>query len=702
MSDANPTHLTIEGMHCSSCASAVEKTLTQLGLSDVAVDFSTSQASFRGARPLDEIKDAVAKAGFRVIDSDAELRTGLSSVEGKFLFCLIFTLPLSAHMVLDWAPLHHSWIQLALCLPVFLVGLHYFGRSAWNSLRAGTANMDVLIILGVIAAFVYSLSGTLLVLGHNYLFYETAATIVTIVLLGNVLEKRSVKKTSSAIQELSRLQVTPAKKVFQEGGITKTLEISSTDIAPGDLLLVNTGDRVPADGSVEWGEGSVDESMISGESLPVEKLLGSTLIGGTIVVQGSFKLRASAVGERTVLANIVRLVRDALVRRPSIQRIGDRVSAVFVPIVFCIALGTLLASLAMGVSTPESLLRSIAVLVVACPCAMGLATPTAVMVGLGKAARHGILVKGGDTLEQCAEIKKVIFDKTGTLSTGEFKVQTIDVFARDVAFVKSALLALEQHSSHPIAKSLVRELQGCAPMQLRDVQEIRGLGMSGLLPDGTQLRVGSKLILPPASDTTYDIYLFEDETLLAGIRMGDEIKPYAQSVISALRERGVDIVLLSGDRKEKCEHVARALGIKEVYSEQQPEDKLRIIEDIERRQAAAFVGDGINDAPSLSRARIGISLSTATQAAIHSAQVVLLSSDLKQLPAVFDISRKTLSTIRQNLFWAFFYNVLMIPLAAAGYLTPTLAAFSMAFSDVVVIANSLRLRAKRFGELKIR
>ncbi|MBN8548277.1 MAG: cadmium-translocating P-type ATPase [Deltaproteobacteria bacterium] len=702
MSDHSPTYLTIEGMHCSACALALEKTLTQLGLDDVAVDFSTSQASFRKGsqdRSIDEIKSAVEKAGYRVVNEDDASRFSLwSSLELKFAVCLLFTLPLSAHMFSNWQPLHHPWIQLVLCLPVFLVGLAYFGRSAFNSLRAGSANMDVLIILGVIAAFIYSLSGTLFNLGHNYLFYETAATIITIVLFGNVLEKRSVRKTSSAIQELSRMQITKAKKIVQNGGQEQIIEISSAEIVEGDLLLVNTGDRVPADGIVVDGDGSFDEAMISGESLPVEKNVGSQLVGGTIAVQGSLRFRANAVGEKTVLAGIVRLVKDAQTRRPSIQKIGDKVSSIFVPVVFTIAVATLAFSIVAGVPFSEALLRSIAVLVVACPCAMGLATPTAVMVGLGKAARRGILVKGGDTLEQCAGIDTVIFDKTGTLTTGDFTVQKIDVFARDLEFVKSALVALEQHSSHPIAKSLVRELKGTAPLALRDVQEVRGLGMSGLLEDGKQLRVGSKLILPDASDTSYDIYLFEDEVLLAGIRMGDELKPRAKSIIAALRSRNIDPVLLSGDRKEKCETAAAALGITRFYSEQQPEDKVAVLEKLERDHAAAFVGDGINDAPSLSRARIGVSLSNATQAAVQSAQVVLLSSDLSQMPVLFDISRATLRTIKQNLFWAFFYNVLMIPLAACGLLTPTVAAFSMAFSDLVVIANSLRLRARHFKE----
>jgi Cu+-exporting ATPase len=599
-------------------------------------------------------------------------------------------------MFLPFPALHDPWVQLFLATPVFMVGCFYFGKSALGALRAHTANMDVLILLGVLAAFLYSLTGTLFNLGPEYLFYETSATIITIVLFGNLLEHKAVRKTTSALQELGKLQATSAKRITGASGQEIIEEIDARLVKEGDLLLVNTGDRIPADGSVVFGDGLADESMVSGESLPVDKSLGSSTVGGTILTSGSIRMRATAVGEQTVLSHIVRLVREAQIKRPKIQKIGDRVSAVFVPAVALFAAGTFILSFALfGVSFQNSLMRAIAVLVVACPCAMGLATPTAVMVGLGKAARRGILVKGGDTLEQCATVTRMIFDKTGTLTTGDFKIDALDIFERDASFVKSAIVAMETHSSHPIAKSILRELQGVPPLPLKDIREVKGLGISALLPNGKQLRLGSKLLLP-APRLGYDVYLFEDETCLAAIRLSDKTKPGAKLMLEALSTRGISSVMLSGDRQEKCDSVAKELGISEYYAEQQPQDKVAILERIESNAPSAFVGDGINDAPSLARARIGISLSDATQVAIQSSQVTLMSGGLDKLPALVDISRLTLRTIKQNLFWAFFYNVLMIPLAAYGLLTPTVAAFSMAFSDVIIILNSLSLRLRKF------
>lgn len=697
MSDRASTSLTVEGMHCASCAKSVERALEQIGASEVVVNFATSQASFRLAaiEQIDAAKAAIRKAGFKVPE-EGDTTRWWTSLEALFIFCLVLTLPLSAHMFSAAPVLHDPWVQFSLCVPVFLVGLWYFGRSALASLRSGSANMDVLIILGVIAAFSYSLAGSVFSLGHEYLFYETASTIVTIVLFGNLLEKRSVRRTTSSIEELARLQVGTARKITITNGQETISDVASESLIIGDLILINSGDRVPADGTISWGDGLFDEAMVTGESLPVEKGTGAAVIGGTILTSGSVKVHVKAVGESTVLAHIVRLVRDAQSKRPQIQKIGDRVSAIFVPAVAMFALATLGLSYGIfGVPFSDSLLRAIAVLVVACPCAMGLATPTAVMVGLGKAARMGVLIKGGDTLEHCAGIQRMIFDKTGTLTSGDFKVESIDVFQRDLDFVKTALVALEEHSSHPIARSIRRAFGERPTLPLRDIQEIKGLGISAFL-NGKQLRLGSKLLLPNPLPTEYDLYLFEDEDCIAGVKISDQVKESAREIISKLASLGIPSIMLSGDRKQKCEYAAKELGITEYFAEQQPEDKITQIERIDASYPAAFVGDGINDAPSLSRARVGISLSSATQAAVQSAHVVLVNGDLDRIPRLIELSRMTLRTIKQNLFWAFFYNVLMIPMAATGFLTPTVAAFSMAFSDVIVILNSLRLRTRKF------
>jgi Cu+-exporting ATPase len=715
----NKVTLNVEGMTCTNCALTVTKVLEKEGLKDVNVSFATSEVSFDevGAQEIDRAVKSINSLGYHVIDktSDEHSHDGhthhgssaSSSIERKFYWSLLFSVPLLLHMVVPFHFLHHPVVQLILCIPVMVIGMNHFGKSAWKSLLSGVPNMDVLIAIGSGAAFIYSLSGMFLYYGNpevsHYLFFETAATIITLVLLGNVIEHRSVRQTTTAIRELTRLQASKAKKIIKTGnGNEQIVEVPLEEIKKGDDLLVNEGDKIPTDGKISWGNVAVNEAMITGESLPVNKIIGDGVIGSTIVASGSLRMTAEKVGSETVLAKIIEMVKHAQNTKPPIQKLGDRVSAVFVPAVVIISVITFLVTLfGFGISLQQSLMRSIAVLVISCPCAMGLATPTAVMVGIGRAAKNGILIKGGSTLEDFAKIKTVVFDKTGTLTTGNFKIKKIHALQADEMSIRTLLYSLEQHSSHPIAKSIVLECRGAAeknpPVQWKKIEEDKGIGINATDDRGNLYSAGSfQMVKHMSPDSSHSIYLLKNNQLIGAVDIEDEIKADAKRTIDELKKQGIKTILVSGDRKAVCDSVAGQLGIDEVYSEQMPKQKLEIIEQLGKIQPTAMVGDGINDAPALAKATVGVSLSNASQAAIQTAQVVLLhGNDLSYLLKAIRVSQHTLLTIRQNLFWAFFYNVVAIPIAAAGLLNPMIGALSMAFSDVVVIGNSIRLKSKK-------
>lgn len=554
--------------------------------------------------------------------------------------------------------------------------------------------MDVLIFVGSTAAFVYSLIGTLQNLGPDFLFYETTATIITLVLLGNVLEKRSVSQTTSAVRNLLKFQEVRGLKVVNG----ELIQVRSQEIQSGDILHVNTGDKIPVDGEVISGEASVNESMLTGESIPVEKSKYSQVIGGTIIEKGNIRMLATRVGKHTVLSQIIDLMKRAQAAKPPIQKIGDKVAAIFVPVVIGISVITfLLAFYAFDISFQKALMNAIAVLVISCPCAMGLATPTAVMVGLGRAARNGILIKGGNTIEDLAGIKYLVFDKTGTLTTGKFKIRKLETTGISETDAASLIAGIEAYSNHPIAKSLVTELRGKAGSSVifTKVTEEKGVGMTATDTEGNNYSFGSShLLRTPEEHTEFNLFLLKNDTVIAKIIIGDDIRPEAKELITTLKELNITPVLLSGDQEAKCTEAGRVLGITEIYSEKLPAEKLQLIQQIKQKGKTAMAGDGINDAPALTTADVGISMSDASQIAIQSAEVVLLNNDLKTIDLMLRIGRHTLLTIKQNLFWAFFYNVIAIPVAAFGFLNPMVAALSMAFSDVIVIGNSIRLKTK--------
>ncbi|MBL4755162.1 MAG: cadmium-translocating P-type ATPase [Flavobacteriales bacterium] len=711
----NDITLEVDGMTCANCATSVTKSIVKAGGTDVDVNFATGKANFvlPETSSIDQIKKEIDRHGYTAHDAQEgdphhghdHSEEGLSRLEKRFYFTLLFTIPLFSHMFLPFVDLlQNPVVQLVLCLPVLYIGLAHFGKSAVKALASGVFHMDVLIFTGFNAAFAYSVAGTIMHWGtpelHNYLFYETCATIITLVLMGNVLEHRSVKQTTTAISELSEIRAKKALRITPGSEPEETTEVDYDTIKIGDTLRVNTGDKIPVDGKLTWGEATVDESMITGESIPIDKSLSDQLIGGTIMLHGSIKMRASGVGENTVLSKIIELVKRAQQNKPEIQRLGDRVSSIFVPSVLLISAGTFLLSYFLfDIALGRAVMSSIAVLVISCPCAMGLATPTAVIAGIGRAAKKGILIKGGRTLEEFAKIQTIVFDKTGTLTTGAFKIDAIKPLnGHSENEIKNMLYSIEQYSSHPIAKSIKRSLKDSASLiEFSEVTEEKGVGMFGKMSNGDEIRLGSSKVLKDSGALgTHSLYMVKNNELMATIELVDEIKGHAKEMVRAMKRLGIKTILLSGDSQSNCQIVAAELGIEEVYSEQMPDQKLMKISALAAEGFTAMVGDGINDAPALSQATVGISMGGATQVAIESAQVVLLkSNDLAVIAHAFQISKHTYLTIKQNLFWAFAYNLVAIPMAAMGMLNPMVGALAMAFSDVIVIGNSIRLKTKR-------
>jgi P-type Cu+ transporter len=696
--------LHVEGMHCTNCALGVRKTLEKEGFANITADFAGNEVSFdlEEGQQLEKAVDLIQALGYQATiktDKINSEKTGLLLIEKKFWFSAVFTVPLILAMFIPLEFLHNDLFQLALTIPVVVVGFYHFGRSAFYSLRSGVANMDVLIFLGSTAAFIYSLIGTIQGLGHDYMFYETSASIITIVLLGNMMEQRSVKKTTSAIDDLVRLQKNVAKRISMEmhSGQEYVEEVDSSQVKTEEKLLVNTGDKVPVDGEIYWGHCSIDERMISGESLPVEKGVGDKLIGGTVLLAGTIKMKADAVGEDTVLSQIIAMVKRAQKDKPALQNLADKISMVFVPVVVALSLITMAFwYFGMDIGFQDSLMRGIAVLVIACPCALGLAIPTAVVVGLGRTAKSGILIKGGTTFDKLANIETIVFDKTGTLTSGKFRVKGLKGLGKSDDSIKKVIYSLEKHSSHPLALSITEQFDGIDEILFEEVEELKGLGITATDASENKYVAGSYSVAAHLTDdNSHTIYVIMNDQLIGWLDMEDEIKPDALDTIQSLKSKGIKTIMLSGDRRQRCEEVALFLGMDEVYYEKLPNEKLEVIEALARHTRVAMVGDGINDAPALAKAHIGISMSDATQIAVKSAEVVLLKGKLSLLKKAILSSRTTLRTIKENLFWAFFYNVAAIPLAMAGFLTPIVAAGAMAASDVIVVLNSLRLKKRR-------
>jgi Cu+-exporting ATPase len=596
--------------------------------------------------------------------------------------------------------LMNHWLQLALCIPVYFVGMRHFGRSAIQSIRNGIPNMNVLITIGASAAFIYSLTGTLMGWGDEYLFYETAATIITLVFMGEYLEDASIRSTQRALKTLVKSQKVMANMIaFDDQHQELVFPVENTQLKTGDLILIKTGEQVPADCKILWGDVMVNEALLTGESIPVSKTKKDHLIGGSILEEGTAKAQVTAAGADSVLSKIINMVKQAQGEKPPVQQLADRISAVFIPLVLIIASLTLIINWIVLQEFTPSMMRSIAVLVIACPCAMGLATPAAIAVGLGRAARNGVLFRNAKSLELFKDINQVVFDKTGTLTTGRFQISDFKSQVVDDTTFRSIVYSLEKYSNHPLAKSIATEWKGVPEIRWKKIEEIKGKGMLATDGDGNEYMAGSYTIAAHLTeDDSRNIYLLKNGTLIGWLDLQDELRPEAKEVVAYLRGKGIKTILLSGDRIKKSQLIADQLGIDEVIAEKTPEQKLETIASLTAAEPTVMVGDGINDAPALAKATIGISMSEASQMAMQSASVVLMNSGLNKLPMALGLGRHTYITIKQNLFWAFAYNIVAIPVAAFGLLGeygPTYGALIMGLSDVVLGINSVRLFVKK-------
>ncbi|HXB08437.1 MAG TPA: cation-translocating P-type ATPase [Puia sp.] len=709
----------VEGMSCPTCALTIGKYLEKKGGRNVKVSLASGDVSFEanGQPDYQQWQQGIHDLGYMVVkDAAPGIKPGRRRLHKQlryFLFCLPFTALLFLPMFmsgLHW--LMSPWMQLLLCLPVYVAGMSFFGRSAVKSLMNGLPNMNVLIAIGATAAFIYSLAGMIFGLGPDYLFFETAAAILTIVFLGYYIEDASVQATQRSLKKLATSQKTMANMIaFDDQHREVIFPIENTQLRSGDLILIRSGEPVPADCKILWGEAGVNESILTGESLPLDKKAKDLLIGGSLLVSGTVKAQVTAAAGDSVLAGIVRLVQQAQGEKPPLQQLADKISAVFVPVVLGLAVLTFLGNYFYLRQPAPALLRSIAVLVIACPCAMGLATPAAIAVGLGRAARKGVLIRNARHLEAFKKIGQVIFDKTGTLTTGEFSIGEWQLYpetpptggwpvqsgpAPTAEEFRQIAFSLEKYSTHPIAKSITREWKQKAALPWQKVEEIKGLGMRGQTKSGNTYWAGSyKVAAALTADDTHNVYIVRNDRLLGWIDIKDTLRPEAASVVRRLHDKGIRTVLLSGDSPARCGPLAAQLGIAEVLSGQSPEQKLEQVTRLNANIPSAMVGDGINDAPALARATIGIAMSDASQLAMQTADVVLMNHSLVQLPAALELGRQTFATIRGNLFWAFFYNIVAIPIAAFGGLTPAVAALAMGFSDVILAANSLRLYLKK-------
>ncbi|THU41360.1 cadmium-translocating P-type ATPase [Niastella caeni] len=697
----------VDGMTCSNCALTVQQYLTNEGMDNVKVNLMGGEVSFDiNGKNEQQIIKGIESLGYTVQNEGTEApkrgKKLFSSHKHRFLFCLVFTLPLMLHMFDKWLHIHwlmNPWIQLGLCLPVYVVGMDFFGRSAIKSIRNRMPNMNVLIAIGATAAFVYSLTGALLNLGPQYLFFETTASIITLVFLGNFLEDASIQSTQRALNSLAKSQKVMANMIaFDEHHQEIIFPIENTQLRSGDLILIKSGEQVPADCKILSGDAIVNESIITGESLPITKKGKDKLIGGSIIIDGIIKAQVLAEAKDSVLSNIINLVKQAQSEKPPVQQLADKISAIFVPVVLAIAVVAFAVNYLFLHDFTISLMRSIAILVIACPCAMGLATPAAIAVGLGRAAKNGVLFRNAKSLELFRTIKQVVFDKTGTLTTGRFELANYQVIADNLSAeeFKHIAFSLEKYSNHPIAQCITTAWKRKDAIRWTKVEEKKGTGMKATTATGDRYVAGSfETAMRLTTDDSHNVYILKNDELLGWIDIKDEVRPEAISIVQYLRHRGIRTILLSGDRLNKCKLLANLLGIDEVIAEKKPEEKLAVIEDLTLQGPTAMVGDGINDAPALAKATIGISLSEASQIAVQTADVVLMNSGIKNLPLALGLGRHTFLTIKQNLFWAFIYNIIAIPVAAFGLLTPTFGALVMGLSDVVLAVNSVRLFVKR-------
>ena len=712
--------LPISGMTCASCAGRVERALRKVpGVTSVSVNLANERARVEVTDAIDpqSLIAAVDKAGYGAsLAQDPALQAAHQqqrhfAERWALLAAIALALPLIAPMLLAPFGVHWmlpSWVQFALATPVqFILGARFY-VAAWKAVRAGAGNMDLLVALGTSAGYGLSVYQWVIAAPDTmpHLYFEASAVVIALVLLGKYLESSAKRQTASAIRALEALR--PERAIQVVDGQEREVAISSLTL--NDLVAVKPGERFPVDGEVVEGQSHADEALISGESLPVPKHPGDKVTGGAINGEGRLLIRTLALGSESVLARIIRLVEDAQSAKAPIQKLVDKVSQVFVPVVLGIAVVTLTGWLLAGVSLETALINAVTVLVIACPCALGLATPTAIMAGTGVAARHGILIKDADALERAHEVTAVVFDKTGTLTSGKPRIaHMVAVDGNETALLQNAG-ALQRGSEHPLALAVLEacRARGLTLDSIQNSRSLPGRGIAGTLHSvelalGNQRLLEESGLLPGALAQTAGAWEAEGRTLswlivlgsqpsvLGLFAFGDTLKPGAAEAATQLSARHISSHLLTGDNQGSAKVVADALGIKHVQAQVLPADKAAAVMKLKESGVVAMVGDGINDAPALAAADIGIAMGGGTDVAMHASSITLMRGDPRLVPAALDISRRTYAKIRQNLFWAFVYNLIGIPLAAFGVLNPVLAGAAMALSSVSVVSNALLL-----------